>query len=389
MRIAVLGASGRIGFQLALNLRALRPDDQIVPIVRHQLAFASLRPYFDDVDDGTSRGDYDIVINAARSTKNPSTDGRTNRLITDQSFARIGRGLLIQLSSIAVYGDLCDASRQTFARPKPNTVYGLGKRAIESHACSIATKQKKVAIIRLGNVFGIETNWSDQLFAEVMDGSIRLPNNGRQPSNAISTRQFASGLSRLIDQRMSLPRATIWNAAGPQWLTWRRLYDLHSDALGVDPVDAMDQALMVTAMRKARLNSMMGPAGVIYQSLISSVAFGRSSLIRSYHAQRVGSRILSVMPASVVRRVMASAKRTASPGSNAGLSPPWDQPWLWGDRVPTDQTLPLATLDNPFAVASDAGGQDREEQDIRLEIGQYATRYLPPSFTRAERERAA
>ncbi len=139
MKIGILGASGQVGFQLALKLNKQRKGDTIVPCVRNSLAYSALAPYFHEVcfasggDNGTAWENFDVLINCTAVDQATNVDIQNNLAITKDTYNHFQGNLYIQFSSIAVYGDIYDKTRSSFESPKPNTLYGYSKRAIEEY----------------------------------------------------------------------------------------------------------------------------------------------------------------------------------------------------------------------------------------------------------------
>lgn len=253
-RVAVIGAAGQVGSAL---VRQLLNFDNIhtIGICRNTISAGMIKSMAPDCEirigsitekDSAKKilGDCDIIINCALAmiSGKPKESRQLNEAMID-TFCRLERvNTIVHMSSLSVYGSIIDFDKfpkNSFDRPRPQSDYGRSKLHIENYAIQkFSSKNLKYYILRLGHVYGAETDRSREIIGLINNQDFKLPFDGKIPSNAVHAERLASMTISLFDDG-SLP-AGIYNAAEEQ-STWRDVFNWHTQTLDLHPVKAMTQ----------------------------------------------------------------------------------------------------------------------------------------------------
>ena len=299
----------------------------------------------------------------------PNVDIQNNLAITKDTYNRFQGNLYIQFSSIAVYGDIYDKTRSSFESPKPNTLYGYSKRAIEEYCRENSRSDKKICVLRLGNVFGDNLNWSDQIFQHCLEGQLKLPYNGSRSANCISITQLEKIISTVIEARAAIDDFLILNALNCPSLSWRALYDMHAAALGVPPLDSLADTQSEAIDRKMRAQLRRRPVLSACAEACSSIKIlNFSRLANSYNFERSITLLLSKAPNALIRKAIAKGKSargqaTAKGPSELAESFLYKNPWLFSDQLDNDPALESLS--------------QTDYSETQKEIDEFAKSYLP------------
>src|SRR5207244_6874113 len=113
--------------------------------------------------------------------------------------ATAGRRRIIHFSSVAVYGTCIQQGRNTFARPRPDSVYGVDKLRVEADLCRrVRRSAHSAAVLRMGHVYGAGQWLSRFVLAALHEPDRRLPFAGRLPANAIHVENVAAAIIQLL-----------------------------------------------------------------------------------------------------------------------------------------------------------------------------------------------
>lgn len=241
--IGILGASGVVGYRLALWLQR-EGSHQVFPIVRNSMALSSLAVDFADVvmtGESDARRDFDVLINCARVTREPKLDITLNAAIARQTLEQYRARLHVQLSSVAIYGTPLDGTRSTFDRPTPTSIYGFSKRRVEAVCRSDRKPGTDLAVLRVGHVIGHGTNWSATIFDQCLNPAFALPFAGQRDSNVVTVGQIGRSILAMIDGSVTVNGFSVYNLVSEPQLSWREVFDMHSTPLGIEPVASMSE----------------------------------------------------------------------------------------------------------------------------------------------------
>jgi nucleoside-diphosphate-sugar epimerase len=232
-RIAILGANGQVGCEVALRLRGVE-GIEVVPITRNVSGSAFLRlngmecRHGRITDPGAARdliGDCDVVVNFALSnTGIPRTDRDVNRQIVRNVVMSAKPGAAIVFAStIMVY-----APGMKFWLPDS---YGLEKLISERIFRRLCRASHHPAFVfRLGHVMGDVQNITRKICAEIREGTVALPHQGSRASNTVFTASIVEAIVQ-VAQGSSTP-GTYDLITSPQW-SWLDVYSYYAKQLGL------------------------------------------------------------------------------------------------------------------------------------------------------------
>jgi nucleoside-diphosphate-sugar epimerase len=265
MRVAILGASGHIG-QAIVRALVKETNIEVVAILRNPLASAFL-PNSNKIDirignlENAKEVEYmlrdcDVVINCIYPHGSPKKTLSTTELIL-YNVSRVPTiKKFIHLSSVAVYGSCITNRVITFTNPRPNTSYGIIKLKTE-HFIMRRFKSSNILwfILRLGHVFGPGQNVTLQVLNDIQNPNFGLPFDGSLCSNSISIYTVCKGILNLLYINIT---PGIYNFAEQPQLSWREIYDLHTNSWGFPSVPSISEshANYLSRYYRQRINSM-------------------------------------------------------------------------------------------------------------------------------------
>lgn len=248
MRIAIVGAAGQVGSAIMRRL-SKREDLTIFGVTRNEFSALPLRHQGFEMRVGSVTENEscrrlldssNMVINAALHIGLPKASRTINQSIIRNLIQESGAEIVVHLSSVAVYGSCLDGSYSTFENPRGDSTYAREKLGIEWYAASIAEQTgARLAVLRLGHVYGPGQGYSKQIFADLQSPEWSLPFNGELPSNTVHVERLADAIPSLYK---TSDRTSLMNAVNGPQKTWREIYDLHSRAAGLPPAAAMPLA---------------------------------------------------------------------------------------------------------------------------------------------------
>lgn len=160
VRVAVIGAGGRVGTALVRHL-SKRQHMSVVAHCRNSLIAGPLRLEGFDVrvgaiGDGRSArellGVPDVVINCAVDAGWITTSRAANRDLLKALYEIPTLSKLVMFSSVGVYGNCIDRQRSTFARPRPGARYAAEKLDLERSATRLDRATVTTFVLRMGHV---------------------------------------------------------------------------------------------------------------------------------------------------------------------------------------------------------------------------------------------
>lgn len=247
MKIAIVGAAGQVGAGVLRRLGARR-DLAVWGITRNEFSAAPLRhrgfeirvgSVGDSADCGRLLQGADMVVNAALHIGLPGKSRGENERILRGLIAQARSAVVVHLSTVAVYGSCHDRSFSTFDRPRGDSTYAREKLRHDRYALVLAKRSStRLAVVRLGHVYGPGQGLSRQIFADLEAGRALLPFDGKLPSNAVHIERLSDALPGLAGD----DRIPVRNAVNAPQITWRELYDEHAHAGRLPPAGAMPDA---------------------------------------------------------------------------------------------------------------------------------------------------
>ena len=233
-RVALIGANGQVGAELALLL-AREPDIDLVPICRTRSGSAFLRHHgiavrhgrvADAADARRLLGDCDLVVNAALATGTPTEIRRSEDAIVINAIAQsLPTAAVVHLSTQSVYGDPRPGRLIRWRNP-----YGRAKLATESTALREARRAgKALHVLRLGHVCGALQGITADIHAQLRSGRVVLP-VGDAPSNTVYTVTILDAILQVA--RGSIPAGIFDLMNVPQW-SWTAVHEFEARECGV------------------------------------------------------------------------------------------------------------------------------------------------------------
>jgi nucleoside-diphosphate-sugar epimerase len=255
-RIAIVGANGRIGTELALRLRDA-VSVAIVGICRNPAGSAFLR--LGNVD--CLHGDFsdpaqasrmlracDVVVQLAYRTPRSRSEYLVNRAIAANAVLAAPEGTRVLFAStIMVY-----APDLPFRLPD---AYGMEKLRLECLVRSLGhAAYRPTTLLRMGHALGPLQPQSIEVLAAVRAGVTQLPEGGRRPSNTV----FVASLADVVVRAASgvLPSGTFDLVTQPQW-SWADVFTHYANEVGCEffPTDGPPVRPGLSAAVGARLRA--------------------------------------------------------------------------------------------------------------------------------------
>ena len=260
VKVAIIGGAGRIGTYL---VRRLSSENTYVPvpIIRDKMAerflgddrkLARIGSIIDS--DSASRliGDCEVVINLAFSGSNPNAIDNNIELVKAITTLRTVN-VIVNVSTISVYGEPFTTHHMNFEKPKPNSQYGESKLTMERIVSdALNNTSSRYFLIRLGAVYGPSQTVSTMVFGNVMSPSFKLPFAGDMPSNAVSVESFVEGVISILNDP---PPNGVYNCVEEPQKTWREIYDLHTSAWKLPRVGSMSYESSYLLRKEIRIAS--------------------------------------------------------------------------------------------------------------------------------------
>ncbi len=247
-RVLVTGATGFIGAPLVDRLAELGAD--VTVLVRNEkkarrFANQSIRVVRADLSD---RDRVQEIVDGNELVFNLAHDFRASaqeNLLSFQSLADACSSTsverLIHVSSIVVYEGWPDQDvNEQSAYANPQHPYQEAKIDIEIDlAMRAREKSLSSIVIQPTIVYGPKsTQWTDVQVERLMSGTIMLPNDGRGACNAVYVGDVVDAL--LLAGTVSGQNGERFIVSGPRPATWKALYSLYQEILGLNALESYD-----------------------------------------------------------------------------------------------------------------------------------------------------
>ena len=383
-RIGVTGATGQVGSRLVRHLHA--GGVNVVAVVRNSMSAALCEAVAPDCeiriglltpDEGQPHvlDDCDVIINCALESSGgiPRQAYTRNRKLIDGLLKAKSLKRLVHFSTVAVYGELleeyADADHER-EHPRSTSEYGRSKLDVERYAMREAqARGVGCTIIRLGHVYGAGIARSREIVEFARDPNFRLPFGGRLPSNAIHADALGEAMLGLMNDGAY---HEIYSAAEPE-STWRDVFDWHTGALGLPPVQPMSDADSI-AQRDVWANQ-----SPVRETLAWLRGLPIKSLVRSPATFDLALRLLAKTPDSITARVTEINRRTGARGhlarANGAGAPPLPVIYL-------SAGMPGPFLELPPLPAAGLGSGDARARELRQWFDLWSTpRMRAATFT--------
>ena len=303
MRIAITGAGGQVGSQLAAALAAWEPAVEVIAVCRNAFSAKRLSAARCEVRIGSLLDPEsarkvlegcDTVIQSALSWENlgrrDSVNLRMIRAIADAGVRR-----LVLLSTVAVYSSCIQSGINTYTDPCPDSDYGRDKVICEREVTRLYSETGRLGfVLRLGHVYGPRLLWSRRILAMARNHRFKLPFDGGLSSNAVQIDRVSAAVAALLESDLA---GGVFNLTDEPNRAWREVFDWHTRACGLSAVAGLDE----TESRELRAHYIglkrMGLAhasGEIARALVGAAG---QMTTASQLFKEAGRAVLSWMPA--------------------------------------------------------------------------------------------
>jgi nucleoside-diphosphate-sugar epimerase len=176
-----------------------------------------------------------VVINCVRdhAISDLTVEG-TRRLIACAKANGVDR--IIQMSSVAVYGNASGTITEDTQPVGPANRYAAEKRVAEELCRSAAGSDLRIAVVRPSLVYGpFGEEWSGRFIRGIVSGQMRqLGEAGEGQANLIYARDLGQFAAYLATRE--LPHYTVFNANGAEIPTFNEYFERLSRKLGLEPL---------------------------------------------------------------------------------------------------------------------------------------------------------
>jgi len=177
----------------------------------------------------------EVVIHCAHSRIDESTTVEGTRLVLKHAITN-GVRRVVQMSSVAVYGNVLGIVTEDTLPVPPVNPYGQRKQAAEQ-ACRLAAgPQLTVAVLRPTLVYGpFGELWTTSYIKRILSGHLeQLGSAGEGNANLIYVQDLARFAAHLAVSQ--LPQYSVFNANGAEIPTFNEYFDRLSRMLGRGPL---------------------------------------------------------------------------------------------------------------------------------------------------------
>jgi UDP-glucose 4-epimerase len=226
VRVLVTGGAGYVGYSVVGALLAADVVERVVVVdnlSRGEFALfrggrGGERAEFVEADvlDGRSLArvvaDVDAVIHLAAAVQSPTQDTEAHAFdqVNNWGTAQLAGVIedsevttVLYLSSVTVYGT-SDGLLTIESAPTPNTFYGVTKLRGEGHLTRLATDDRRVIVVRAGNVYGINAavRFDTVVNRFLLDGRfkrrLKVLGSGEQIRSLIEVERLARALVAIV-----------------------------------------------------------------------------------------------------------------------------------------------------------------------------------------------
>jgi hypothetical protein len=127
----------------------------------------------------------------------------------------------------------------------------------------------RCTILRLGHVYGSELRWSEAFFDLIKNEGFRLPFDGEIPSNAVWIRNLIAGIREVL---INEPVQDTFNLTDTPQMTWRGIFDLHSQACGYPAVKPLNE---LESKRRYLEAKKRGQTGIAARLVLETLAWAK------------------------------------------------------------------------------------------------------------------
>jgi nucleoside-diphosphate-sugar epimerase len=230
-RVAIVGANGRVGTELALRLRDVA-DISVAGLCRNPAGSAFLRlgsieclhgEFADTNEARRMLGGCDVVVHLAYRPPRSRREYLVNRTTSANAVLAAPEGShVLFASTIMVY-----APDLSIRIP---SAYGLEKLSLERLVRRLGnTTRKRTTVLRMGHALGPLQPQSIEVLNVVRQGVAKLPREGRRPSNTV----FVASLADVVVQaaRGVLTEGIFDLITQPQW-SWMDVFKHYAKEIG-------------------------------------------------------------------------------------------------------------------------------------------------------------
>lgn len=376
MKVAVVGAAGQVGAAIMRRLCG-RGDLSVVGITRNEFSAAPLRHQGFDVRSGSVLDpadcrrlldSSDLIVNAALHIALPKVARTQNETIIRNLLQQAPSSVVVHLSTVAVYGSCLDESFSTFERPRGDSTYAREKLRLEQYASDVARRSAtRLAILRLGHVYGPGQGLSKQMFSDLETGRAYLPFGGQLPSNAVHVHRLADAIPGLM---ASFDGVRIVNAVDAPQSTWREVFDLHARAAGLPRARTMPEDESRSRRAANRAHARHSTAGRLMRALLKWMqALPLRALVDAQGVREAMDVAMLRLPGRfeemVYRRYQGFATRQRISAEVESVPP-----WYFSDAAPGPQLL---------AEVPEGARQELREKEVE-ELGAWYSTFSAPNW---------
>lgn len=245
--VAIIGANGQVGKSILAD-KEFNDQYNVIALCRSVEAKKAIEHY--DVEKRVgllTEGEgqrlitgCSMVINLAWPSGKTSDTLRISREILQSVVSHKDVTCLIQISSVAVYGEFI-MPQSSFESPKPDARYGLLKLRFEDEAIQLSrAHNKRLMLLRLGHVFGHRQWWSRFIVQAILREEL-LPYDGTRLSNSVHCSEVPHILATMLKDYTT---PLIVNGPSIPQRSWREVFDWHSDILELPRVGTIEMPHM-------------------------------------------------------------------------------------------------------------------------------------------------
>lgn len=371
IEVAILGAGGKVGSNLLSQLAA-NPRLRVRGICRNEITAGPLRLAGHTVDCGDVTkaadrerllGRADVVVNCAAASGPPGRARKQDEAVLESLAQLSGSKRIVHFSSVAVYGSCVDASRNTFEDPRPDDPYGRDKLHLERVLQQRLKRTKHQGIIvRLGHVYG-ERQWVSRYVFTLLESDLRLPLDGRLPSNAVHVKNVGAAIESLA---LGWGSAGVYNLVDRPQSTWREIFDWNTRAAGLPPIGAMDDQTSRRLLEEQRkLAATPLPLRAAAEAAVWARAVPHSLISSCPSIKAAGAIVLATLKLDAFEQLTSMTYSTAfAQSAKARVKTP---------EIPKLGKLLSDGVPGPVVQYTPA----RSEEDARL-VGTWYARYSDP-----------
>ena len=235
MKIAIVGANGKVGTELCFFLRE-EQGIEVVPVVRNIVGSAFLRDQkfecriFDICDEKQAKdglADIDVVVISSFVFRaGPEAQILNRRMIEHSVRFSLPSSKIIYLSSVRALGWRVDRGTSRFTVPRS---YDRNKRLLEDYLLRLCSGTDKTGIaLRLGHVYGKNQPRTGAIQELMRRGKpLELLVSSDAASNVVHTATIANCIE--VCAKSSIQPGVYSLVNVPQW-SWRQVFEYYNES---------------------------------------------------------------------------------------------------------------------------------------------------------------